>query len=376
MGPLLYYRPASYVLIDDRFRYCDAVGATLKLATKASPFYHPALLAQVKELSDRLSLVSFRDKSGSWISRKVQRPTLDNVWSTLEGRISKFVTGEVEEDPAVTARKKAKQDAAKGVAGPFAHYSSITPTGPDSLSRQASSTDLNMRATPPPQQQPTSVPNTVTRRDTAKQTHHRRSSSYGYGPYGADPYPPYVNAMPDTAEESEQPAETPGHTTRHSYDAGAASSEPQYGYVTPQNDTGWWGASNGSGQQESPYGGGSAGYGSQPPMFSPVAEGYGQADNQGLMSPMNFNTSPMNSYDPARNGTGSSNLASAQPITEEEEDDDELGLGNASSARRAKEKEQERLSASEPASASAKQADSAKADAKPEQSELGAIRAC
>jgi hypothetical protein len=313
----------------------------LKLATKASPFYHPALLAQIKDLSDRLSSVSFQDKSGSWISRKVQRPTLDNVWSTLEGRFTKFVAGEAEEDPALAARKKAKQDAAKGVAGPFAHYSSITPTGLDSLSRNASSTDLSMRATPPPQAQPISAPNTVTRTGTVKQTHHRRSSSYGYGPYGADPYPPYMNTMPDTVEEAEtsmEAAEQAGQTQN------TQSSEPQYGYVTPQNDTGWWSSANG-GHNESPYGG-SSGYGQQPQMYSPIAEGdYAASDPSGLMSPMAYQqSSPMTaSSSQTQYGGQSSSLATSSTLYDE--DDDELGLGNSANKRI-----KDKLSASEPPS--------------------------
>lgn len=294
------------------------------------------MLAQIKELSDRLSLVSFQDKSGSWISRKVQRPTLDNVWSTLEGRFSKFVAGEVEEDAAEVARRKAKQDAAKGVAGPFAHYSSITPTGMDSLSRNASSSDLHMRATPPPQ--PTSVPNTVTRTGTTKQTHHRRSSSYGYGPYGADPYPPYMNTMPDTVEEAETPMEEQGGQTY-----AAPSQEPQYGYVTPQNDTGWWSSSNG-GQNDSPYG---SGFGQQPQMYSPMAEGeQAQGGTEGLMSPMAYqqSSSMTASSSQTRYGGQSSSLAASSTIYDGE-DDDELGLGNNAN-RRVKDK----LSASEPAS--------------------------
>jgi hypothetical protein len=315
-------------------KYCDAIGACLKLATRASPYYHSTLLSQVKELSDRLSNVVVQDKSGSWLSKGVKRPTLDNVWSTLEGRFAKFVAGESEEDPSVAAKRKANEETSRAVAGPFANYSSITPQGPDSVSRNASSTDLS-RATPPPQT--SSVPNTVSRGPAKTATHHRRSSSYGYGPYGADPYPPYVPQMPDIPMEEtvEQDMQQP---QRHSYDAGYGAQ--QYGYVTPQNDTGWWNNTNGA----SPYGGSSTstpGYG-HTPMFSPVAEessGYNPEDANGLLSPMNFNNtdaSSFQSYAPQHRLDTHSSQANPPPTIEE--DDDELGLGNMSNKAKGKQK--------------------------------------
>lgn len=323
----------AHVLIYHSRRYCDAIGSTLKLATKASPFYHPALLREVKELSDRLSMVSFQDKTGSWISRKVQRPTIDNVWSTLESRFAKFVTGDADEDPAQEERKRKANDAAKGVAGPFAHYSSITPQGPDSLSRNASYADLSMRTTPPPQ--PSSVPNTVSNATAApKATHHRRSSSYAYGPYGADPYGSYVPQMPETAEEQEQPEQLSDAQSQSQQQQqqpyGSGYNEPQYGYVTPQNDSGWWSSANG-GQESSPYGSSSS-YG-QAPTFSPVAEGYGSTDPQGLMSPMGFNNSPTlanQNFQPQPSKLQNEVTASASYG----DDDDDLGLGNNSNKRK------------------------------------------
>lgn len=273
-------------------------------------------------------MVSFQDKGGSWISRKVQRPTIDNVWSTLESRFAKFVTGDGEEDAAEEERKRKARDAAKGVAGPFAHYSSITPQGPEGLSRNGSYADLTMRATPPPQ--PTSVPNTVSNANTTKATHHRRSSSYTYGPYGADPYGSYVPQMPQTAEEPEQASQNQSSEPQANERQEGGYNEPQYGYVTPQNDSGWWSTGNG-GQESSPYGSSSS-YG-QAPTFSPVTEGYGITESQGLMSPMGFGQSP--------NMTSQNFQPQPSKLQQEvstasymDDDEDDLGLGNSSTKRR------------------------------------------
>jgi hypothetical protein len=270
-------------------------------------------------------MVSFQDKAGSWISRKVQRPTIDNVWSTLESRFAKFVTGDGEEDPAEEERKRKARDAAKGVAGPFAHYSSITPQGPESLSRNASYADLTMRVTPPPQ--PTSVPNTVSNSAASapKATHHRRSSSYAYGPYGADPYGSYVPQMPETAEEPEQPLQDQSNDNQGN---AAGHNEPQYGYVTPQNDSGWWSNGNG-GQESSPYGS-TPSYG-QAPSFSPVTDGYGSTDAQGLMSPMGFNQSPNMSSQQFQPQPSKLQQEVANAFDDEEDD---LGFGNNSAKRK------------------------------------------
>ena len=316
------------------------------------------MLAQVKELSDRLSLVGFHDRSDSWIARKVPRPTLDNVWSTLEGRFAKFVAGEAEEKPAEVAKRKQAEDAVRVAAGPFAHYSSITPQGTDSISRNASSTDLS-RGTPP--LQATSVPSTVTKNAGKTATHHRRSSSYGYGPYGADPYPPYVpqmgNSIGEEGEQQQQNSMAPA--SQLSYDAGYG--QVDYGYVTPQNDTGWWSSTtNNDGPQESPYDGSNntagynQGYG-QPPLFSPVAEGYVAEDSNGLMSPMNFDNTSFGSFNQTNTLTApSSDARSPATIAK---DDDELGLGNAS----AKTKNQRLTSSEGPSSRKPGVVDSAQA---------------
>lgn len=354
----------------DKFsRYCDAIGSTMKLATKPSPFYHPALLAQVTQFSDRLSNVSFQDK-GSWLSRKVQRPTLDNVWSTLEGRFTKFVAGEAEVDPQEALRKKQAEDAAKAVAGPFAHYSSITPHGPESISRNPSPS-VNMRYTPPPQPQvqSTSVPNSVTKPGTKTATHHRRTSSYGFGPYGADPYPPYVPQMPDIpAEETSeqqmsQQQQQGGYQDQYQY--GYGSNYPSYGYTTPGgNESGWWGAANGS-NNASPYtpggdnsnsgssyaygggGGGQASGQGRSPALSPVAENSysNEEEGSGLLSPMDFAASSNNHTMMSRNASHDGSQGGSQPIKarsyDEIEEDDELGLGNMSNKKKRNQKQEQ-----------------------------------
>lgn len=119
-------------------KYTEAIASTLKLATKANPFYTPSLVAQVKEVSDRLNGTP-QDQSGAWIGRKVQRPTLDAVWSGLETRFVKFVAGDSDAPQPAQPPKAEPQ----GTIGPFSHYSSITPAATSgTISRVQSYTDL------------------------------------------------------------------------------------------------------------------------------------------------------------------------------------------------------------------------------------------
>lgn len=106
-------------------------------------FYHPALTDQIKALSGRLSAAPLADKGSSWIARKMPRPTLDNVWQTLEGRVHKFVAGDDEGSAENAGNGAVHSNMPNQALGPFSHYSSISPGGSSgSLSRVQSSNDL------------------------------------------------------------------------------------------------------------------------------------------------------------------------------------------------------------------------------------------
>jgi hypothetical protein len=203
-------------------RYTDAIVGTLKLATHSSPFYHSGLVAQVKALSERALAAPGKDKS-SWITRNVPRPTVDSLWSTLEGRFSKFVAGEGE---AGSQDIIVKPETISANVGPFSHFSAISPAISTNLSRRQSQNDLNSLGQPPVspssfspiqnqlasqsyQQQstaaivnsaspPSSQPPISSRGPTFARTHHARSSSLGFAGYNYDPAapPPWQSYTP------------------------------------------------------------------------------------------------------------------------------------------------------------------------------------
>lgn len=125
-------------------KYCEAIAGVIK-ATKGSPFLHRTLVAQVKELSDRLVGSPHQlDSGGNWVTRKMQRPTLDGMLSAFEGRFAKFIAGD---DDSAPGSGSATPNGGGGASGPgvadksrpsglpqssravgaFSHYSAITP---------------------------------------------------------------------------------------------------------------------------------------------------------------------------------------------------------------------------------------------------------
>lgn len=214
-------------------RYTEAVVNTLKLATKPSPFYHPRLVAQIKALTERLGSVPGQKETGSWLTRKVPRPTVNSLWSTFEGGFNKFVSGEGEARPQQLAAKAEVEQQANGAAvGAFSHFSSIAPDSTGGmLSRTQSSADLASsdflqpslpvrpssatRPTSPlaapsapalgpgPQHHQSPGPPPVKR--AAFKTHHARSSSLGaFAGYDYSPVapPPWQNFTPPSLPRS------------------------------------------------------------------------------------------------------------------------------------------------------------------------------
>jgi len=65
------------------------------------------------------------DKTGSWIRGKVTRPSLDSLGNWLGGRLTEFVAGS---DDSPTVDGDTTPHDSKSFAGPFSHYSTITPS--------------------------------------------------------------------------------------------------------------------------------------------------------------------------------------------------------------------------------------------------------
>lgn len=64
------------------------------------------------------------DKTASWISRKMAKPSLDTIGSWLEGRFSKLIVGEGDDGTEPPATEESHPS--KPTYGPFSHFSAIS----------------------------------------------------------------------------------------------------------------------------------------------------------------------------------------------------------------------------------------------------------
>lgn len=306
-------------------RYTDAIVGTLKLATKASPFYNAGLVAQVKSLTDRLATAPGQDKAGSWMSRKVQRPTIDSLWSTLEGRFTKFVAGEGEPTAQILIAKAAESTRpVNPQVGPFSHYSTISPAATSgTLSRVPSSSDLAQQ----PPSRPTSASHYPMQTSSGPppvkrapyKTHHARSSSLGFtAGYNYDPTvaPSWEDSTPKSTSH-----EFPS-SSAYEYDSPAHGTPDDSFSAAAPNSGDWWGS-----EQEGADSTASTSS-LRAPAFTPLSESFAE-DDSGFISPMAAYT-PSASPSPSVSAYPY-NQQTPHKRTSTRDELDDLGLGNSKS---------------------------------------------
>ena len=275
-------------------KYIEAITATMKTA-KPSPYFHPFLLAKLRELSERLSGTPILDAAGSWMGRKMNRPTLDGVWGALEGSFAKFIAGD---DPASQDLKdRSVSGKGKPLVGPFSHYSAITPDATSGgVSRVQSHADFGAY----PQRSPP-----VSRAGSALDFYSRRAES----PAQRASSSLSSRTAPVAAMRALAGRESSEMSTEFNYNGG--------GYRSFETENAPWGQENNS------YGHGSGGYenevedgGSlktpQPTQFFSVQE------EEGPYSPVIPAPVP-----------SSSAMPSYAPADDDLDEEDDLGLGNA-----------------------------------------------
>lgn len=131
------FRLAEHGYVSLASRYCDAIATTVRVG-KPSPFYTRTFLEQLKDLSDRLSGTPQLDKTGSWIARKMTKPSLATLGNWIESGVTKFIAGEGDETQANA--DSAKKQPGGAAAGPFAQFTVISSAN---TSPNASSANLS-----------------------------------------------------------------------------------------------------------------------------------------------------------------------------------------------------------------------------------------
>ncbi|PWN28217.1 hypothetical protein BDZ90DRAFT_231966 [Jaminaea rosea] len=368
-------------------KYCEAIAGVMK-ATKQSPYFHRTLVAQVKELSDRLIGGPQLDSGGNWVTRKMQRPTLDGMLSAFEGRFAKFIAGD-DDSPAsgsatpngggMQQQQQGGGDKSRGAGsvsglpstagssvGAFSHYSAITPDAMSGgISRVQSFADFSGAGI--------SRPGSRAQSAAGFRQHGARSPSFmqqqqdravsamgsGAGPYGVPPSSaggsPYLGWS-----RSDSPAPAGHHQQQQQqqqYQQGpygrssVEASEADAGAAAP------WPGQSGPGEEQpnddgAGYQGPSYGYdadnetpsGTRPQFISNLDADFGEAGNGGdaeggggadFVSPMDAFTpagaASFPSYTPASHQQHSSGRE--DPIEDDDDDDDDLGFGNSAHRR-------------------------------------------
>ena len=394
-------------------KYCEAIAGTLKLS-KNSPYLHRALLSQVKELSDRLvGAPQIGGNGTNWVTRKMQRPTLDGVWASLEGRFTKFIAGEDgSSETSSPAKSKGSGQGGNETVGPFSHYSAITPDAASGgMTRQQSYADFGANPSVPTSRAGSAMDfHQMARAASPK---NRASSAMGMRPALRDPFSewpqPLTQLQPDNTGDSRRTSNSfeamrSGHALQSSEystmsstygaDSGAHTS---YG---PTDNTPWYGADSAGPDSRktsldqrdrngsygvgggSEYGQDGAEGGDNGPYYGYQSHGAPQSqflhnvegssletadDGAGFVSPMDafsgVSKTPrppsQTSYRPSMESRGGG------AYEEEEDEDDDLGLGNSSNR---KKKQQQAPSGGDASGGQAAQ-EGAKEEEKPQEEE-------
>ncbi|KAJ6630820.1 Sec23-binding domain of Sec16-domain-containing protein [Mycena sp. CBHHK59/15] len=310
-------------------RYCEAITASL---SRGSPYFTPALLDQLKALSDRIVGLDHSDKSGFWKST----PSLDTIGRFLEGRFTKLVTGDT--DPATPTEELSKPVDPK--AGPFSQYSTISSvTSSTSPSPQPSLYNLNSQpirsgsamgqSGPPKSQAP------IDRAASAMEHVRRRPSP---------PAPRIASANASTTTFAQAPSfgqAFNNYSPASPYSPSMATPKPN---TETNDDAGqevtWWGSSS---------------YANDSANQTPVAATFVQVDAGASSSSDGF----ISLMDNTSYSVGPSAVkAKPQQLSIADEEDDDLGFGNSKREQK-KEKEVEAPAVAAPERPEAKPAPAA-----------------
>ena len=270
---------------------------------------HPELSEQIRELTDRLVGAPHLDKTGSWIRGKMTRPSLDSLGNWLGGRLTEFVAGS---DDSPTMDGDVTPHESKTFAGPFSHYSTITPSTTSKVPSPQPTMDHGTFADA--QKLPQRTGSAQALRHNPQVQIDRASSAMEYRPA-------YRSSSPALRIASASAATTQFPQTNFNYGGypyanDTTNSSDQQSSDSDSRAGAWWGSS-------------SAGNSSTTTPTVPLLPNDRSSPSSDFVSLMEV--SPIPSISESSITPRSSALA-----THNEDDyDDDLGLGNASNKRKA-----------------------------------------
>ena len=259
-------------------RYCEAITISLN---PTSPHTNSALLEQLNGLQQRISGVF--EKSNSWISGKLTKPSLDSIGGWLEGRFTKLVTGDNDlSNQSVDHSKTSDQQ----FVGPFAHYSTISSTTPSSRSSPQPTAPASDQFPPP-------------------RTNSAMSNLYGPPTPSSIQSKPHIQS-PATSTQISSSQSSP--TTVNGHSGYSDNKSLPESLETPVAGS-WW--SGGATTTNTP----------KAATFLSVQDDIVQASSDGFITLMDNQSFAFESKPPSRQATSS--------VTDTLNDEEDLGLGNS-----------------------------------------------
>lgn len=129
-------------------RYTEAITATLRLSTRASPYFTPTFVEQLKDLHDRLTGAPHGDKK-NFLSKAITKPSMETFNTWIAGGLTKLIEGD-EPTPRPQDQQAEAKPANGATLGPFSHYSAISNAPSKSPSPAPSFTSVHGMSTIPP----------------------------------------------------------------------------------------------------------------------------------------------------------------------------------------------------------------------------------
>lgn len=130
-------------------RYTEAINATLRMSTRASPYFTSTFLEQLKDLHDRLTGAPHGDKK-NFLGGAITKPSMETFNTWIAGGLTKLIEGD-EPTPQLQDQQVEARPANSATLGPFSHYSAISSNAPSkSPSPAPSFTSVHGMSTIPP----------------------------------------------------------------------------------------------------------------------------------------------------------------------------------------------------------------------------------
>ncbi|KAF9518189.1 hypothetical protein BS47DRAFT_324942 [Hydnum rufescens UP504] len=305
------FQLAELGYVKEAARYCEAISSILKGYPRGSLYFTAPFLVQHKELSDRLA--GTIDTNANWISRTINKPSIDSLGTWSLNKLSKFIEGD--EPSTVPEDETLAGELTSAAAGPFSHYSEISSVttsqapSPTTSSFNGFAVPNATSNGPPPLRRAGSA---IPRPATASSVHMDRAAS-------AMDYVRSTRASPVTRTWSADPMTTTFQAgmTRSSNNPDALSG-PRPSKVAQNGHAigsgGWWDGSQVDGEEES------IGATPRASTFLPASGSDDTGQFVSLMDTHSFVPSPQPT---------SSYVSSRPPDPIDDEEEEDLGFGNS-----------------------------------------------